>query len=59
MLTPGAKTSISEPKFENEALASAIVEAATRITLGTRPGELLASPADPPEAAYESLVQVH
>ena len=40
---PGAKTSTTEPKFENEARASEMVLAPTVIAEGARAGEVLAA----------------
>lgn len=40
---PGAKISTIAPKLENEALASAMVEAPTVIALGARAGEVFAA----------------
>ena len=41
ILRPGAQTSTPTPKFEKEALVSAMVEAATVIASLTRAGETL------------------
>lgn len=52
---PGAKISTTEPKFENDALASAMVEAPTVMTAGARAGELvLASALEFPAATFEN-----